>query len=77
MLTQLARRGPNVDEDEVLFLTSRERLYDAYVRWYRHSGDTSEYAKQQALETSRTLMRYLRIPTIEEVEAYREEPITV
>lgn len=67
-----------MDEDEeVLFLTSRQRIYDAYVRWYAHSGDRSGYAIQQALETSRTLMRYLRVPTVEEISRYREEEITV
>lgn len=66
-----------MDEDEVLFLTSRDRIYRAYQEWWRHSGATAERAEQEALESSRTLMRYLSIPTVEEIERYREEPITV
>ena len=67
----------NVDEDEVLFLTSRDRIYDAYLRWYNAHPYTQEEARENALEMSRTLMRYLRVPTVEEISAYREEPITV
>ncbi len=66
-----------MDEDEILFLTSRERIYDAFVRWYRGTGEDSIYSKAQATEMSRGLMRYLRVPTIEEINLYREEIITV
>ena len=66
-----------MEEDEVLFLTSRDRIYDAFIRWYRHSGEDTSYSTAQALEMSRGLMRYLVIPTVEEIEQYREEPITV
>lgn len=70
--------APSVDdEDEVLFLTSRDRIFDAFIRWYRHAGEDTVYSRAQALEMSRGLMRYLVVPTVEEISQYREEPISV
>ncbi len=58
---------PQLDtEQEVFFLTSNRRIDDAYVRWYTRSG----YSEADAHYYARSLLRYLVIPTEEEVAAY-------
>ena len=51
------------DDSEVLFMTSRERIYDAYVKWYRQQGEDADYARAEALKASRHLVRLLDIPS--------------
>lgn len=71
MVINLTEPDP-VDLDEVLFSTSSSRIYDAYIRWfslvYPRGGDNSD---QAAIQT-RSLLKYLQVPTAREVAAYRE-----
>lgn len=57
-------------EQEVLFLTSARRVLDAYRRWYTHSSPNSTTVEDDALYMSRTFLRYLSVPTKEEVDEY-------
>lgn len=65
------------DDEEVLFLTSNTRIYEAYYDWYRHNNRSEPIreSKRQALEASRTFIRYLKIPTVEEIRYYRQEEL--
>jgi len=60
-----------LDEDEVLFLTSNIRLYNAFMKWYKHYSPRSPSNHQDALVKSRELSRYLEVPTEEEILEYR------
>jgi hypothetical protein len=57
--------------DEVLFLTSQDRIVDAFHRWYARSrpGDPNNYS--DSVEQARSLLRYLVVPTDIEVARYR------
>lgn len=59
--------------EEVFFLTSRERIYKAFLRWGKkiYPYDPDRVA-DEALEQSRTFMKYLKIPSDREVTEYRD-----
>ena len=61
--------------EEVLFLTSQERLHNAYIAWYNLGlpGDPQNF--QNAAEQVRCLMRYLKVPTADETQRYRRDQL--
>lgn len=63
------------EDDEVLFLTSNHRLFEAYLAWYNHYTPNGSRNRTDAADSARTLLRYLKIPTTQEIRNYRQEEL--
>ena len=61
----VTRHPYELPEDEVLFMTSNDRILEAFQRCYPNDPAL-------ALEMTRHLMRRLTVPSVEEVRAYQE-----
>lgn len=59
--------------EEVLFLTSNDRLVDAYYRWYEKTRPGNPSNFNDSAGQVRDLWRYLKVPTTTEVERYRRD----
>jgi hypothetical protein len=70
-------RAPKQDGtgEEVLFLTSQVRLYNAYLAWYEKSRRGDPQNQADAAEQCRFLLRYLKVPTSSELAAYRRRQL--
>jgi hypothetical protein len=61
--------------EEVLFLTSSVRLYNAYLAWYAKSRPGDPMNTTDAAEQCRGLLRYLKVPSSTELAAYRRRQL--
>lgn len=71
-------REPEFDaetSEEVLFLTSNYRLFEAYLSWYNHYTPGVSSNRAEAISRTRELLRYLKIPTSQEIRNYRAEEL--
>lgn len=62
-------------DDEVLFLTSNQRIYEAYRAWFEHYSPGSAENKDDSIARTRELLKYLKIPTSREILNYRAEEL--
>jgi hypothetical protein len=57
--------------DEVLFLTSSDRIYQAFLDEYEKSDPSNPDNREHAAEWTRRFIRRLKVPTQNQVDMYR------
>lgn len=57
---------------EVFFATSNDRIFRAYLRWFNKASPRNSQNRTDALEHARALVRYLDVPSVDEIELLSE-----
>lgn len=58
-------------DDEVLFLTSSDRIFQAFLEEYEKTDPSNPDNREHASEWTRRFLRRLKVPTTKQVERYR------